>query len=86
MNTTVVSFIQGDLFLEADLNDSLLGDDCHFDNLTAETQYCMRKVFGEDNTILDEGDLAVLKYKLTEGNSLVPETPFTLNIQPKVET
>lgn len=84
MNTLGFSFLSRDLTFSARLNETLSGDNCTFQNLNTETQFCMEKIFGEDNTILDEGNLAILRYHLQPENALVPEQSFDLAIQPKI--
>lgn len=84
IGTMGFSFISGDLTFSAELNENKTGDACSFSNLDAQTEYCMEKLFGDNNSILDEGDLVILKYKLNESNSLETEQSFEISLQPKV--
>lgn len=79
-----LTYIQGESTSTAFLNKALLGDNCTYENLAPLTEFCMNKIFGEDNTVLEKGDMAIIKYKLDDDTELSVDTPFDVIFQLKV--
>lgn len=81
--TLSLSFITDDLSLSANFNESISGDDCSFDNLLAEEYFCVEYLLGDGDTVLQEGELHMLRYRLNESNALSSEQLFDFIFQPK---
>jgi archaellin len=84
LSTLGFSFVAGEQSYNAILNISNVGTNCTFTSLTPETEFCAEKKFGDlDTTILEEGDMAILRYKLSDANSLTTEKSFVVYLQPR---
>lgn len=81
MDTVGLTFISGDTTATAYINKNLSGDDCNFDNLASEEDFCIMKIFGENNSLMESGDMIILKYKLNDVHALGTETDFDLIFQ-----
>ncbi|MFP4567446.1 MAG: hypothetical protein ACLFN8_00730 [Candidatus Woesearchaeota archaeon] len=79
-----LTFIQGENTATGYMNTSLIGDNCTFENLQAETEFCVNKIFGDENTVLESGDMAIIKYKLSNESALPTDTPFDIIFQLRV--
>jgi archaellin len=78
------SYISGENSFNAELNESLIGEDCTFDNLTSRDQYCYRVLNGNNDTILQTGELYAVRYSLGNGSvRLQPEEDFEATFQVK---
>jgi len=84
LSTMGVGMVVGSQSFSASYNDTIRGVNCTFNNLIPETNFCMQKLFGKDDTILEEGDLVVFRYQLNQTDSLTVDTPFELTLQPRV--
>ena len=79
-----LSYIAGQDSFEAELNESLIGDDCDFGNLTSRDDYCYRILNGNNNTILQTGELLAVRYGLGNGSArLERQEDFELSLQVK---
>ena len=78
---TGFSFISGDLSIASAYNDSLANDNCTFENLPSENDFCVNKHFDTEAAIMTDGDMASLKYKLNTDHALNTEEDFTITIQ-----
>lgn len=70
----------------AQLNTSLIGTsgECDFNgNMTGET-YCMDVRFGNTNSVLEDGELVVIRYAFPEDRPVVSNTPFSVIITPRI--
>lgn len=85
MRTLGLSFISGNMSFSAGLNESKIGTEgqCSFGSLTPETEFCFENRIGNNDTILEEGELLVLRYKLSDENVLPIETIFEVAFLPK---
>ncbi len=58
--------------------------DCSFDTLIPERFFCVDfQVGGDDDTILESGEIAIVKYALNEENVIPEDTNFELRFIPK---
>jgi archaellin len=85
LKTLSMSFISQNLSLAAELNESQIGRDgiCSFSNLTAETQFCIENRLGNNDTILEEGEILTIRYHLNDSHALSTEEDFEVIFQPK---
>lgn len=83
MNQVGLSFTGPNITSSAFLNESKLNNKCTFDNLTPETEFCMVNLFGGNSSVIQEGDLFIIRYKLKEADSLPVRTNFEVSIQPR---
>ena len=56
---------------------------CNFDNLIPDRFYCFESRLGDADTVLESGELYVLKFKLTDSEALHEEDKFQFNFMPK---
>jgi archaellin len=77
------AFITQNLSLGPNLNESLIGENCTFENLTAEDEYCLEPRIGDLNTVLEEGEITVIKFKLNSSHALGTEEDISVIFQPK---
>lgn len=63
------SFVSGQDTFEAELNESLIGDRCDFANLTTREDYCYRILNGNNDTVLETGELLAVRYSLGNGSA-----------------
>ncbi|MCB9358852.1 hypothetical protein H6503_02890 [Candidatus Woesearchaeota archaeon] len=84
--TVGFAFITEDLSLGPQLNTSLIGENCTFENLTAQTEYCIEPRIGDENTVLEEGEIMVVKFKLNTSNAIGTEKDISIIFQPKSGT
>ncbi|MFW6046239.1 MAG: archaellin/type IV pilin N-terminal domain-containing protein [Candidatus Woesearchaeota archaeon] len=57
---------------------------CSFDTLIPEKNYCVDfQVGGSDETILDSGEIAIVRYKLSEDNVISEDESFEIRFIPK---
>lgn len=78
------SYISGDDRFSASLNESLVGEACQFSNLTSREQYCFEVLNGNNDTILNTGELVAIKYGLGNGSTrLKTEENFQATFQIK---
>lgn len=84
LETMGLIFISGNITSTAYINSTLSGDNCTFNALSSQSEFCIDKVFGEDNTVLESGDLIRLLFKLDEGNHLGTEVPFDVIFQLRI--
>lgn len=79
-----LSYVAGQDSFEAELNESLIGNDCQFGNLTSREDYCYRVLNGDNNTILQTGELLAVRYSLGDGDArLQRQEDFELSLQVK---
>lgn len=84
LNTMGLTFISGEVSTTAYINEGISGEDCSFENLNSQEEFCIQKIFGEDNTVLESGDMIRLLYRLDSENALETETRFDLIFQLRV--
>lgn len=65
------------------LNESKSNEACTFDNLTAGTEFCYVDRLSAGNSIIEPGDLYVLRFKLEEENALPTFTSFQIALSPR---
>lgn len=78
-----VAFITDGYSLGPVLNDTLTGGACEFTNLVSNDEYCIFPRIGNNNTVLEEGEIFVLKFKLNSTYALSTESDITIIFQPK---
>lgn len=84
MQTVGLALDSDDVSTGANLNSSLLNDDCTFENLDSEDEYCIINRFGDQNsTILSLGDLFILRYRLDQESELEPFQDFEITLTPR---
>lgn len=81
MDSMGLTYIEGENTATGYLNESLTGENCTFENLQSETEFCMNKIFGDENTVLEKGDMAIVKYKLSNETALGVDTSFDVILQ-----
>lgn len=81
MGNVGLTLISGNVSFTVYLNESLSGDNCTFTSLVAEEEFCIDKIFGDATSIMEKGDMVVLKFKLEEANSLGTEVDFDVIFQ-----
>lgn len=84
MRTLGLAFVSENISFSADLNTSKIGlSNCTFTNVTAETEYCIQPRLGDEDTILEEGELFGLLFKLQQSNALETERSIEVTFSPK---
>jgi archaellin len=79
-----LSYVAGQDSFEAELNESLIGEGCTFGNLTSREDYCYRVLNGNNNTILQTGELLAVRYSLGDGDArLKRQEDFEISLQVK---
>ncbi|MFW5865725.1 MAG: hypothetical protein ACOCU6_01390 [Nanoarchaeota archaeon] len=78
---TGFSFISGNLSLAASYNETLGNENCTFGNLGSDSEFCVAQHFETEPSLMVEGDMASLKYKLDESDSLETEDDLMITIQ-----
>lgn len=79
-----LSYVAGQDSFEAELNESLIGEGCAFGNLTSREDYCYRVLNGNNNTILQTGELLAVRYSLGDGDArLKRQEDFEISLQVK---
>ncbi len=58
-------------------------DRCSFDLVIPEKRFCYEVQIGDDDTIIETGELFMLRYKLNKGHELEPEEKYTFQLLPK---
>ena len=71
-------------FYSAELNSAIINDDCTFDNLNDETEFCIIDRFGEGNTVVEIGDLYIIRYRLPADGELPTFTEFEISLTPRL--
>lgn len=84
MATTGLTLDHPGASTDAGLNASLSGSNCTFNNLDTDSEYCVDPRFGNNDTILQQGELFVIKYGLSNETSMEPFTNFVLIMTPRV--
>lgn len=56
---------------------------CRFNTLTAETKYCAYAFVGDENTVLDAGELIGIRYKVRSSYALDPGEELEIQLVPK---
>ena len=68
----------------SEFNQHPLNRDCSFDNLIPERYYCAEfQVGGNDESILDSGEIAIIRYKLSDENVISEDSGFEIRFIPK---
>jgi archaellin len=76
------NFVSGETSYSAELNESLIGEDCTFDNLTSQQEYCYEILTGNNDTILETGELVAVHYNVGNRSArLGPEEDFQATFQ-----
>lgn len=65
------------------LNTSKNNDDCTFEALVPETEFCYIDRFSEGNSIIAPGDLYIMRFKLNESNWLPTYSDFEVALTPR---
>ncbi|MFW6378612.1 MAG: hypothetical protein ACOCZV_01175 [Nanoarchaeota archaeon] len=78
---TGFSFISGNLSLAASYNDTLGNENCTFGNLDSDSEFCVAQHFETEPSLMVEGDMASLKYRIDESDSLGTEDDLMITIQ-----
>jgi flagellin FlaB len=84
MRTLSMAFDTQDRIYAAELNASLVGDVCTFDVLTDPSEYCYLDRFGNKDTVLEEGELFILRFKVPEEQALETFVDFEATFTPRV--
>jgi archaeal flagellin FlaB len=64
MRTLGLSAVTDAASTSATLNESLIGSGCQLANLTSESEFCFDNKLGNNDTVLSDGELLVIKYRL----------------------
>jgi archaellin len=83
MKSMGFAFITDSYSLSPILNETITGEACEFENLITDREYCIFPRIGNNNTVLEEGEIFVLKFKLSDERELSPEADITIIFQPK---
>lgn len=83
MKTLGISFVSSNVTAAAILDTSLIGSGCTFSALEAETNYCFENRLGNNDTVLEEGEMYTVKFKLDNANALSTEEDFEITLTPK---
>lgn len=86
LSTLGVMFISRDQTYDFIMNETLSGPLCRFSNLEPQTEFCVDKRYSitDDDTILEDADLAYIRFRLSDEEPIEPEQPFQIILQPKV--
>jgi archaellin len=84
MDTAGLSYVSGDFSFGAQLNQTLstTEDACTLANLTPEDEYCFTDRLGNQDTILEQGEIFTVRYLLGNASQLNPEEQFEVTFQP----
>ncbi len=79
-----ISFVSRESIFSVDLNESLTGrSSCTVDNLTPGVDFCIDNLIGNEDTIIEEGEILVFRFLLPDANILGVETDFEVTVQPR---
>lgn len=84
LDTIGLIYISGNVTSTAELWDDPFAQPCEFANLGSQEEFCIEKVFGKENTVLEAGDLVRLLFKLDEENHLATNRAFEMIFQLRV--
>ncbi len=83
LRTLGISYVSREAIFSVGLNESLVGkENCHIDNLTPGVDFCIDNLIGNEDTILEEGEILLLRFLLPAADVLGVETDFEVTVQP----
>ncbi|MFT4311424.1 MAG: hypothetical protein ACMXX7_02250 [Candidatus Woesearchaeota archaeon] len=84
MRTLSMAFDTEDRIYAAELNENLIGDTCSFDALDRGLEFCYVDRFGNEDTVLEEGELFIVRFGLPEDEALETFVEFEVTFTPRV--
>lgn len=84
MGATGLSIDSASVSTDATLNSSLIGGaNCTFTNLAANDEFCFEDRFGNSNTVMEQGELFIIRYKLSNASALSTFEEFDALFAPR---
>lgn len=84
MGATGISVDSASVSTDAQLNASLIGaENCTFENLEPDVEYCFEDRFGNGNTVLEQGELFIIRYRLSNSSALTTFEEFDALFTPR---
>ncbi len=81
---TAISFVWQQDSFSSDFDSNLTGPNCTFENLPADgTEYCAFNMIGNDDSILNEGEILALRFNLPNTSYIGVIEDFEITIQPR---
>jgi archaellin len=84
MRTLSMAFDTPDRIYAAELNYGIIGDSCIFENLEPGTEFCYVDRFGNLDTVLEEGELFIVRFTLPADEALDTFADFEVTFTPRV--
>ncbi|MEM4260637.1 MAG: hypothetical protein QXG00_05355 [Candidatus Woesearchaeota archaeon] len=84
LEDTYITYTVNEIALKLEVNTTLGGSDCSFENITAETGYCYEPLFGNENAIIDVEETLYLRFKLNSTHAMLPQDYVELQFVPKI--
>ena len=81
MDQVGLAFTSSNITESAFLNTTKINKKCTLGNLTPETEFCIVNEFGGNSTIIKQGDLFIIRYKLKQADALPVRTNFEISLQ-----
>lgn len=81
---TLITMVSNDLSATMNLSANATTENCTFDNLVAQTEFCYLPFFGNTNTKLEEEELVRLRFKTNTTNYVEPNDDVEIQLIPKV--
>lgn len=82
-DTTGFTYISQEHSFQAELNESLTGDQCSFENLTPGEEFCISPRIGDDDNVLERGESFAVLFLLPSNAAATPETELEATFQPQ---
>jgi archaellin len=83
IRTMGLSLISPSFSTAATLNTTLLGSSCTFDALASESDFCFETRLGNEDTVLEEGELLVVRYKVNSSHAFTNDEQFEISFLPR---
>ncbi|MBD3203341.1 hypothetical protein GF327_03545 [Candidatus Woesearchaeota archaeon] len=77
-----ITFSCENFSISASYTNSTDPTNCSFSSLTADSEFCYSPVFGDNNDVLEFGDVALIKFKFSENRTLTTNEDFLLSFIP----
>jgi len=84
MTGLTLTFVSDNISTTAQLNESKIGTtgQCSFDALRPQIEYCIENRLGNNDSILDDGELFAMRFIVNDTYALHPDADFEISVQP----